>query len=126
MCVCAKISRHPFIREASNDTVTSFRLRFKFFFALAADTSLPIREYFHLIDRQRQQKVRKIKELLESIGPILIKLESLILGTFTGESPKMKLCYAYWEKELFGTLIRYDVAIYVISILPSNTINGRW
>lgn len=70
------------------------------------DTSMPIREYFHLIDEQRNEKVRKIKELFESIGPILIKLESLILGTFTGESAKMKLCYADWEKELFKLLIR--------------------
>lgn len=72
----------------------------------AEDTSLPIREYFHLIDQQRNEKVHKIKELFESIGPILIKLEALILGTFTGESAKMKLCYADWEKELFKLLIR--------------------
>lgn len=75
----------------------------------AEDATLPIREYFHSVDQQRNEKVRKIKELFESIGPILIKLESLILGTFTGESSKMKLCYAYWEKELFKLLIRYAV-----------------
>lgn len=77
--------------------------------------TLPIREYFHLIDQHRDEKVRKMKELFESIGPILIKLESLILGTFTGESTKMKLCYAYWENELFGLLIRYG--LYIIHIL---------
>lgn len=72
----------------------------------AEDRSLPIREYFLLIDQQRRVKVQKIKEIFESIGPILIKLESLILGTSTGESPKMALCYASWEKELFKLLIR--------------------
>lgn len=69
-------------------------------------TSLPIREYFQLIDRQRDQKVRRIKQRFESIGPILVKLESLILGTFTGRSSEMKLCYESWENELLKLLFR--------------------
>lgn len=95
---------------ATNAIMTShneFEMGKSVTFMMEEHTSLPIRDYFHLIDQQRSEKVRKIKELFESIGPVLIKLESLILGTFTGESSKMKLCYAYWEKELFGLLIRY-------------------
>jgi dynein heavy chain len=38
----------------------------------------------------------------------MIKLESLILGTFTGESEKMNHYYIYWEKELFAALVRFS------------------
>lgn len=68
-------------------------------------TMRPCREYFSKLDLVRNEKVSKMKKLLESIGPILIKLESLILGTFTGESAKMKQYYVYWEKEIFSLLI---------------------
>lgn len=65
----------------------------------------PCREYFSKLYLVRNEKVSRMKKLLESIGPILIKLESLILGTFTGESAKMKQYYVYWEGQIFQLLI---------------------
>lgn len=68
----------------------------------------PIREFFRAIANNKNDKIKKIQKLFESTGPLLIKLESLILGTYTGESPKMKLYYAAWEKQMFEILIRFD------------------
>lgn len=66
----------------------------------------PCREYFSKLELLRNEKVVYMKKLFESIGPTLVKLESLILGTYTGNSPKMKQYYTFWEKELFTLLIK--------------------
>ena len=65
------------------------------------------KEYFSQLEIDRSKKVARMKKLFESIGPTLIKLESLILGTFTGQSSKMKQYYVFWEKETFALLIKY-------------------
>lgn len=64
-------------------------------------------EYYHNIEIERNKKIHQIQALYESIGPTMIKLESLILGTFTGKSEKMNHYYMYWEKQLFTSLINF-------------------
>lgn len=64
-------------------------------------------DYFNAIEQNKNDKIKKLKIQFESIGPILIKLETLILGTYTGHSDCMQYYYAYWEKQLFELLIRY-------------------
>lgn len=65
-------------------------------------------EYFKSLELERYKKTNEVQKLYDSIGPAMIKLESLILGTFTGESEKMNHYYIYWEKELFGALVRFS------------------
>lgn len=67
---------------------------------------LPIEKYFSIIDTNKKAKIKIVESLFKSIGPILIKLESMILGTHTGDSANMKLYYNYQENELFEFLIR--------------------
>lgn len=67
----------------------------------------PCLEYFRNLELERNVKASKLQKLYDSIGPTMIKLESLILGTFTGESDKMSHYYNYWEKELFSSLVRF-------------------
>lgn len=64
------------------------------------------KSFFENLDTVRNEKSCYIKKLYDSIGPILIKLESLILGSFTGDSEKMTPYYSYWEKEAFACFIR--------------------
>lgn len=66
----------------------------------------PCREYFAKLEMLRNERVVNMKKLFESIGPTLVKLESLILGTHTGVSAKMKQYYTFWEKEMFTLLIK--------------------
>lgn len=73
------------------------------------DSIKPCLEYFACLELERNVKTDKIQKLYDSIGPIMIKLESLILGTFTGESDKMKLYYSHWEKEMFTSLMRFTM-----------------
>jgi dynein heavy chain, axonemal len=67
----------------------------------------PCLEYFKSLELERNDKTNRIQKLYDSIGPTMIKLESLILGSFTGESDKMSYYYTHWEKELFSALMRF-------------------
>lgn len=71
------------------------------------DNIKPCLEYFKNLEHIRYEKMNQIQKLYDSIGPTMIKLESLILGTFTGESEKMNHYYTHWEKELFTSLMRF-------------------
>lgn len=64
-------------------------------------------EYFKSVERRRIEKATQIQMLYDSIGPLLIKLESLVLGTSTGLSDKMKIYYKFWEKQAFDCILRY-------------------
>jgi dynein heavy chain len=64
-------------------------------------------DYFRSLEQERNEKTSRLQRLYDSIGPTMIKLESLILGTFTGESDKMNYYYTYWEKEMFSALVRF-------------------
>jgi len=41
-----------------------------------------------------------------AIGPILTKMESLIMHTSTGKSKHMAKYYAYWEHKVFDSLFQ--------------------
>lgn len=67
---------------------------------------LPCKDFHRELDSVRTRKVAQMKKIFDSIGPTLIKLESIILNTFTGESNKMKKSYAFWEKEMYNSIIK--------------------
>ena len=71
------------------------------------DSVKPCLDYFKNLELERNEKTNKIQKLYDSIGPIMVKLESLILGSFTGESEKMSFYYTHWEKEMFSALMRF-------------------
>ncbi|KAJ3091388.1 Dynein heavy chain 10, axonemal [Quaeritorhiza haematococci] len=61
-------------------------------------------EFFDLIAKRRANVVETIVEKYRSIGPLLIKMESLVAGTNTGKSRMLKEYYAYWERRIFVAL----------------------
>ncbi|EDV92648.1 GH18884 [Drosophila grimshawi] len=61
--------------------------------------------YFELLEASRNQKAAQMKRLYDSLGPVLIKLESLVLGTFTGRSEKMRNYYEFWEGETYKCIV---------------------
>ncbi|XP_055373636.1 dynein axonemal heavy chain 10 [Condylostylus longicornis] len=62
-------------------------------------------DYFIKLNKTRNEKSCRMKKCYESIGPVLIKLESLLLGTFTGRSQKMKEYYTFWESQAFTCIL---------------------
>lgn len=100
------------VHDAATADKTSTKRESKVSFA--ADVSdagekkkiLPCREFFQALEIDRNVKVSRMKNIYDSIGPTLIKLESLILGTYTGDTEKMQQYYVYWEREIFRLLLR--------------------
>lgn len=66
-----------------------------------------IATYFCIIHDNQHRKMKNVQNLFSTVGPILIKLESLVLDTSTGELDNMRLYYNFWENQLFELLIRY-------------------
>ncbi|GAB1860436.1 Dynein heavy chain 10, axonemal [Camponotus japonicus] len=66
---------------------------------------LPCKTYFMEIKNRRSELVLLMLKAYQSISPMLIKLESLVLGTATGKSPAMQLLYEKYEKKIFAAFI---------------------
>lgn len=82
-------------------------------FAYDAQHIPSIVAYFSIIDDNQHRKMKTVEHLFSAVGPILIKLESLVLDTSTGESDNMRLYYDFWEQQLFELLIRYCGLLFV-------------
>lgn len=67
---------------------------------------LPCKQFFTEIETLRTELICQMVKLYEMIGPILMKLESLVTQTSTGRAPYMQLYYSYWENKVFKALIR--------------------
>jgi dynein heavy chain len=79
------------------------------------------REYFEFLETKRQEIVSSLKRRYDLIGPLLIKIESLVFGTSTGKHRNSKSInlslsfisifflvhsfYIYWEHEIFISLV---------------------
>lgn len=61
--------------------------------------------YMERLEQFRTEKCSAMKRLYDSLGPVLIKLESLVLGSFTGRSDKMREYYNDWEEQTFRSLL---------------------
>lgn len=72
------------------------------------DSLIDCRKFFQCMELQRDKKFLEITNLYDTIGPLLTKLESIIMGTTTGECDKMTLYYAFWEETIFVALQRYN------------------
>lgn len=57
------------------------------------------------VENERLERTAKLSRLYERIGPNLMKLEYLILGTSTGRSEVMSSYYTFWEKKIFKSLV---------------------
>ncbi|XP_011639724.2 dynein heavy chain 10, axonemal [Pogonomyrmex barbatus] len=66
---------------------------------------LSCKSYFIEIKNQRSELVSSMLKTYHSISPMLVKLESLVLGTSTGASPAMQLLYEKYEKKIFAAFI---------------------
>lgn len=61
--------------------------------------------YMDRLEQYRTQQCSAMKRHYDSLGPELVKLESLVLGTFTGRSEKMRDYYTFWEEQAYKCLL---------------------
>lgn len=88
-----------------------------------SETIFEAHEFFDYINKRRISSLDAIVQKYKSIGPLLIKLESLVAGSNTGKSKMLKDYYSYWEKRIF-TALSYLVINnlqYMDSLLTANS-----
>ena len=51
-----------------------------------------------------QKEIEALSRKYRAIGPLLTKMEGLVVHTNTGQSPKLHPYYSYWEKLIYDGL----------------------
>lgn len=65
-----------------------------------------LQEYFEFQETHRSHIFSTLSRKYHAIGPLLIKVEGLVVSTNTGRSPRLKQYYAYWERRIFDALLK--------------------
>ncbi|KAK3924935.1 Dynein heavy chain 10, axonemal [Frankliniella fusca] len=63
--------------------------------------------FFAEMDVRRSESVRQMMNLYGDLGPVLMKLEGLVLQTSSGRAPVMAHSYQYWESRTFSTFVKF-------------------
>ena len=69
-------------------------------------SSTGVKEFFEHIDRERAKDVDYMVRWYLAIGPLLTKVEGLVVQTNTGKAPKLASYYEHWERRLYEVLTR--------------------
>ena len=68
-------------------------------------------EYFEFIESQRNLILSALVRKYHGIGPLLIKVEGLVVQSNTGQSPKLRGYYSHWEKRAFDAIVKVLVLV---------------
>ena len=64
------------------------------------------KEFFTFIEVERAKDVELLARKYQAIGPLLTKVEGLVVHTNTGSSAKLQHYYGYWEQKIFSSLTK--------------------
>ncbi|XP_061762564.1 dynein axonemal heavy chain 10-like [Nerophis ophidion] len=64
-----------------------------------------VREFYECIDRERNKTVNLLKSKYADIGPVITKVEHLIMETNSGKCQSMSGYYTYWEHRVHDALV---------------------
>ncbi len=74
-----------------------------------------LQEFFEFIERERAKDFETLARKYRAIGPLLTKMEGLVVHTNTGKSPKLHQYYAYWERKIYESLTRVSVKSVILA-----------
>jgi dynein heavy chain len=58
------------------------------------------------VERERGKDFETLARKYRAVGPLLTKMEGLVVHTNTGKSPKLNQYYSYWERRVFNSLTK--------------------
>lgn len=58
------------------------------------------------MERERGKDFEILARKYRAIGPLLTKMEGLVVHTDSGRSPKLSAYYSYWEKKVYDALTK--------------------
>ena len=65
-----------------------------------------MKEFCEIVEHDRTKDLNVLTRKYTAIGPILTKVESLIMHTSTGRSKHMAKYYSFWEHKVFDSLVQ--------------------
>ncbi|KAI5945034.1 Dynein heavy chain 10, axonemal [Manis javanica] len=65
-----------------------------------------VKEFFEHIERERAKDLDHMVRWYLAIGPLLTKVEGLVLYTNTGKAPRLASYYEYWENKIYEVLTK--------------------
>uniref|UniRef100_A0A673VC35 Dynein axonemal heavy chain 10 n=1 Tax=Suricata suricatta TaxID=37032 RepID=A0A673VC35_SURSU len=65
-----------------------------------------VKEFFEHISQERAKDVDHMVRWYLAIGPLLTKVEGLVIHTNTGKAPKLASYYEYWEHKIYDVLTK--------------------
>ncbi|XP_025789014.1 dynein heavy chain 10, axonemal [Puma concolor] len=75
--------------------------------AAKSEEELPgVKEFFEHIERERAKDADHMVRWYLAIGPLLTKVEGLVIHTNTGKAPKLAFYYEYWEHKIYDVLTK--------------------
>ncbi|XP_021113287.1 dynein heavy chain 10, axonemal isoform X4 [Heterocephalus glaber] len=79
---------------------------FKFPAPKSEDELPGVKEFFEHMERERVRDTERMVRWYLAIGPLLTKVEGLVVHTNTGHAPKLASYYEYWESRVYDVLTR--------------------
>ncbi|XP_014674920.1 PREDICTED: dynein heavy chain 10, axonemal-like [Priapulus caudatus] len=64
------------------------------------------KDFFEFLEHERTRDFELLTRKYRAIGPLLTKMEGLVVHTNTGKSAKLAPYYAYWEKRMYESLLK--------------------
>uniref|UniRef100_A0A8C4QEU2 Dynein heavy chain tail domain-containing protein n=1 Tax=Eptatretus burgeri TaxID=7764 RepID=A0A8C4QEU2_EPTBU len=64
-----------------------------------------VNEFFKMTAQQREADVEQLVCAWWEVSPLLMKIESLVVGSSTGCSPALADYYSHWEKQAYKSLV---------------------
>ncbi|XP_050408300.1 dynein axonemal heavy chain 10 [Patella vulgata] len=64
------------------------------------------KEFFEHIEQERARDFEILARKYRAIGPLLTKMEGLVVHTNSGKSPKLRQYYAFWERRVYESLTK--------------------
>ncbi|XP_058850532.1 dynein axonemal heavy chain 10 [Acipenser ruthenus] len=65
-----------------------------------------VKEFYEHMERERMKEVSFLCQKYTAIGPLLTKMEGLVVHTNSGRAPKMAQYYVFWERKVYNTLTK--------------------
>lgn len=65
-----------------------------------------MQEFFEYLEKARAVELENLARRYRAVGPLLTKMEGLVVHTNTGRSTKLQPYYAYWENAVYEALTK--------------------
>ena len=65
-----------------------------------------LQEFFEYLEKARAVELENLARRYRAVGPLLTKMEGLVVHTNTGRSTKLQPYYAYWENAVYEALTK--------------------